>query len=731
MKPLYLYLENFTCFRKTELDLSNITSAIIIGRQDHNELESNGIGKTSIFRAIEYALYAQTKHPVLGRDIVLERLIQDEAAKLVVVFDFELDGLVYRISRARTRKGSTDLTFFRRNTQPGNPHTPTTDKNLWDNLTCRRTADTDIQIAKLIGLKYKAFINTNHSMQLDIGGIATATPEKRRAILKDVFDLLPYAAMEKIIKQRTDNLLEAIRRDKTIISALGNPSDDITELNKQLTIIKSDIGERVVNVEVMKAELTTKTSGYLEVSSRLNALQTNTSNIERRKSSILKENSDLQASIENYTAKQKALIAEGKAIRNKAIDAKSSKEGLIGIDFSYLQKLQASLEENAEQLKVKSVALGIAQNKQTELDIPMPKDGTCKHCRSVLTPEHRQECLGKIAEEKTSIAATVSGLVGQIRLLQSEKKTLMTSLSQLEAQKKQLDQITTQLVLLDKEYADKRKTNEEYEALIKKFKADVVIKTSELEQVCKEIDAASTNEIKELIGEVANQKSILDQLNIQLDLLNKHLNEAQSKEAVILHSIEEKSKDQKRVEELRTNIDKLEQDYSIFPFVIRSFEAIPDLIIESVIEGLEDETNTLLSQMRPDLRLEFMTEKTKSDGTQDDTLGINYYLNNKLKDYSQLSGAQQLCVMFAFKLGLSFLLAKMNGSQIKFLMLDEVDMPFSPAAVDAYADIIHFFQKEFTVFVITHNERLKSKFSNAIMVEQDRNGISRAKVVSI
>ena len=50
--------------------------------------------------------------------------------------------------------------------------------------------------------------------------------------------------------------------------------------------------------------------------------------------------------------------------------------------------------------------------------------------------------------------------------------------------------------------------------------------------------------------------------------------------------------------------------------------------------------------------------------------------------------------------------------------------------VDAFADIVKFFQKDFIVLVITHNDRLKDKFSHAILVEQDMNMVSRAKVVS-
>jgi DNA repair exonuclease SbcCD ATPase subunit len=90
----------------------------------------------------------------------------------------------------------------------------------------------------------------------------------------------------------------------------------------------------------------------------------------------------------------------------------------------------------------------------------------------------------------------------------------------------------------------------------------------------------------------------------------------------------------------------------------------------------------------------------------------------------------KLSVMFSLKLGLSFLLQKMIGTEIKFLLLDEIDQSLDKASVDAFADIVKFFQKDFTILIITHNDRLKDKFNNGILVEQDINGISKAHVVN-
>ena len=730
MKPLYLYIENFTCYKKSELDLSNITSALIVGRQDNNELESNGIGKTSIFRAIEYALFAQTRHPVLGKDIMLERLIQDEAAKLLVIFDFEMEGEIYRISRARTRKGATDLYFYRRNAVDGSAHTSNTDKALWTDLTCRRTADTDAGIAKVVRIGYKSFINTSHSMQLDVGGIATATPEKRRAILKDVLDLLPYGALEKIGKKHSDELSEAIRRDKAILASIGNPEQDVIALQSKITAVSANIEQQSLILTSQKEQHVSLNNDHIALTTKLNTLESNVASIIQRHTSLSNEVSKLQVSKDDYTKKCKLLITEAKNINTDIAALKTAKDVLIGIDFSYLSKLQQALDASKKESEAKSITLGIAKAELLDLNIPMPEDGTCKHCRTVLTPEHRRACMADIEKQKGEKSNTIKALSSYLKTLQTEQSKLTTSISQLETQQKQLIDLIAKLTNKDKERQDKKALYDEYNVILKGFETDLVSKQTELEQAKLDVDRSSVSEIASLKQEVMSSKKSIEAVLLNIELSNKQVNELQSNKAVLLHSIEEKTKDIKRQDELKQTIASFEEQLAIHPYVIQAFASIPDIIIENVLEGLQEETNKLLAQIRPELQLSFSTEKTRSDGEQEDTLEINYLLNNKPKDYSQLSGAQQLCVMFAFKLGLSFLLKSMNGSQIKFLMLDEVDMPFSHAAIDAYAEIIRFFQKDFTVFVITHNDRLKSKFSNAILVEQDRNGVSRAKIVN-
>jgi recombinational DNA repair ATPase RecF len=69
----------------TEIDM-NFQRVLILGRSNKNDRISNGVGKTTIFRAIEYVLFNQSYATVL------DKIVRDGTKKAIVEFDFELNG---------------------------------------------------------------------------------------------------------------------------------------------------------------------------------------------------------------------------------------------------------------------------------------------------------------------------------------------------------------------------------------------------------------------------------------------------------------------------------------------------------------------------------------------------------------------------------------------------------------------------------------------------------------
>src|ERR1019366_7770848 len=241
MKPIYLSITDFISHKHSEIDFTKFNSALIIGKVNNNDLISNGVGKTSVFRAIEFCIFNQVRDPILNKDLILDKLIREDANKMQVIHDFAIEDDIYRISRSRTKKGITDLSLFRRNQKDGNAHIPETNKDLWDNISGRRTSDTEQDLTKLIKINYKSFIGTCHFMQNDMSGLATLTSENRRKFLKDVLDLLDYTVLEKMAKKQSEEVVKKIGIKRGILQTINNPQKIIDDIEKRLLILNQDI----------------------------------------------------------------------------------------------------------------------------------------------------------------------------------------------------------------------------------------------------------------------------------------------------------------------------------------------------------------------------------------------------------------------------------------------------------------------------------------------------------
>ena len=276
MKPIRLYIDNFMCYDKGFIDFTKFNSALIIGKIENNDLYSNGVGKTTIFKAIEYVLYNQAQ-------VNLEKIIRDDINICQIIFDFIVDGQEYRVVRKRTKKGSTDLSLFVRNSTPGddlqvyhsiddstNTYIPYTDKKdmekFWKGISGRRAADTEKELEKLIKLNYKAFRSTIHFIQNDFTSLATVTPEKRKGILKEALNLMVYLKLEKIAKDQYNVLSKDIDKKKILLESLGDPEKDILNNSAQL----SEIDENITKKQKTLDDLTNNLQSLNEKISLLN-----------------------------------------------------------------------------------------------------------------------------------------------------------------------------------------------------------------------------------------------------------------------------------------------------------------------------------------------------------------------------------------------------------------------------------------------------------------------------
>jgi DNA repair exonuclease SbcCD ATPase subunit len=721
------------CYEKAFIDFSQFSSALIIGKLANSDLYSNGVGKTTIFKAIEYCLFNQA-------DVNLENILRDDTDKCRVCFDFSIAGEEYRLVRIRTKKGTSDLSLYQRIALAGEINEVLHDENeiilidnkYWKNISSRRTSDTEKDLAKLIKVNYKSFRVFVHFMQNDFSGLTTSSPEKRKAILKDALNLAVYTKLEKIAKDKYAILTKEADKYQTQIDAIGDPNKDIPEIEALINGFSNTLA-------ISNQDLKTLNDLFAEQTEQLNTLNNKHNNLESKFSEFLiKEKSatsdlsKLERSIKEYSDKKTLVINSAKNIIVEIKNLETQIAALFIKDPAEIDKLNEAIISKKEAVAELNLTIRNNKSKYEELKLPLPKDSVCRHCRQELTEEHRKICQQQIDEEIKLCQETVKLSSDSVVKLSKNIDELNQEISAIRSSKNKLDDLNVKIAGKKSEVEEKRNFNKEYDTLIKKFTADLNSKNQEILIIKEEIKKSSIEEASIIKNDILNLRRAIDKTKQDIASKSKEITQITNQKAINQHNLQQKIESKNKKEELTKTLKQYEDKIKIYPSVLQAFSSsgIPNLIIQNVLDDLQIEANNLLQQLKPGLQLEFAIEKTNDDGVEEDTLAINYFLQNKSRYYEQLSGAQKLAVTFALKLGLSFLLQKMIGVDIKLLLLDEIDQSLDKAAVDAFSEIIKFFQKDFTILVITHNDRLKDKFTNGILVEQNENLVSRARVVS-
>jgi len=193
MIPKRVLLENFLSFGEPAAEISftdNEPLWVICG--------PNGVGKSAIFDAVTYALFACHR----GGSRNAELLIRHGAAGFRVEFDFEINGKDYRI--IRTKSGRTTQRVLSR--VPGT--------NQWEPEHIGNAApDVKKWVEKNIGLEFEAFKASVLLRQGEADAILTATGSERLALLKTIIGVDRF-------EQISDQIHDAFKNRKSELEKL-------------------------------------------------------------------------------------------------------------------------------------------------------------------------------------------------------------------------------------------------------------------------------------------------------------------------------------------------------------------------------------------------------------------------------------------------------------------------------------------------------------------------------
>lgn len=730
MKPLRLYIENFYCHKQSFIDFTKFDSALVIAKINDNEDYSNGAGKTSIFKAIEYVLFNETPSK-------LETIIRDDSDYCKISFDFEYDNSIYRVSRTKTKKNN-DLTFFQKIVnddsfiyeEDQNGYHKATNalelKDHWKNLTSTRSGDTEKKLFEIIKTNYKFFCNTSHFMQNNISGLATTSPEKRRQMLKESLDLTIYSLLEKHAKNKFNSKSKELEKVNLLIDNIG------TNLNEKISENKINLNKNLDKITTLNLEIENISTNEKNILDEISLNKENLINLKNliensisNKNKLNLEINDLNIKNKDLKIKLSSLKNDGEEIVKQIESINKLKEKLSILDVSVYETELISLQQL---LSDHNSIVSSNMLKYDELSIPLPNEDQCKHCRQVMTKEHKEQCLRSLRDEIEKCKENIKNSKEQINKINLDITKVKNEISKSKLNNDKIIKLENDLKQKNESLKSKRDLYKEYNQFVKNNDDELNNKNKLLNEINLTIDQNSLNKIKELENLLSKLNNDLSEIINNKNNLLKQKSYSENAVAVLKHQISELENNNIKLDSLKIDKDKLQKELEQYPNVIQAFsnKGIPSLIIQNLLDELQDEANELLTQLKPGLQLQFVVTKEKSD---DDTLDIIYSVNNRHRYYQQLSGAMQICVMFSLKLGWSFLLQKKFGFDTPLILLDEVDQSLDKAGISAFVDIVKFFQQRFKILIITHNDRLKGKIPNVICVNQDKDKISQAKLI--
>jgi DNA repair exonuclease SbcCD ATPase subunit len=695
----------------TEIDM-NFQRVLILGRSNKNDRISNGVGKTTIFRAIEYVLFNQSYATVL------DKIVRDGTKKAIVEFDFELNGEIFRIYRHHCNTGTSDVRLYKKI------------GDVFEPISGRTPTETNELIRKLIKISHKAFTYSVLFRQADLTGItSTADLNERKKILKEPLNLALYTKLEDLATKKVRPIKKEIDKLEGSVSVIGNPDVDIKKAEEELVSTLDQIKKQRELIDSINATVEQKRKLVDDLKQSLGQQDIDIHSKVSEKSSAIKklkdaskENDKRLESISDVISTKEARLKKNKEEETTAQEKLASLTSETNEDIEDLQQKYDSV--CADEMKGGEI-IAAAKAKIKFIKKTIPDSDECPSCNQSITSEYRK----KISEE---IAAKIKKQEEEIEFLEDalgkcrRKKSKLDIL--LKAARTRVNDISKIETLIQTLGNEQKSLREE----IDRQYLDQNATTRKIQDEEQQIREAE--ESLRVLREAAAQSSALT-INTKIFALNQEISKHQdeiidnnrriSTLSTLQGGLEERITtrlaDKVKLENIKNSLVKNQRELKIRQMVVDSFSnrGIPTFIIQTILNDLQIEVNKTIQELRPELQVQI-----------DEELNFEYKRNGIVKTYEQLSHGQHVYLALAFKRALSNIIKLMMGIPINMIFLDEIDAHLDEYGIEAFSDALNKWQKDFTIFVITHNKDLKDKFSHAILVEETENDGATVAVVT-
>ena len=604
-----LELKNFKSHVDTTIDF-NTGISLIIGK--------NGAGKSSIFEAITFALFKESKTKI--KDLVRTTTDPTERVNMEVKLTFESDGNTYRVERTVTKKNdnasSKEDNLVRINDER--------EERFLEGAT-----EVNNEIRHILNMNSTTFTNAIHIKQGEISELVDKTPSERDALISQ---LLRLDDLEKTYKEMPE-IIHEFKEKKAGIKSLIKPEEElnfelqslIEEQNKQVR----ETSDFSIALEELNKEHELKIAERDKLDEQQRKLETIKLKLENEESLIERLNisrKDLLNKINEIINNEKEMIAL-KPFTDKLQIFNEFKEEFY--KFNQLKNEENSKNEILEQVKShKDIISKEKENHDRYLEL--------------------KDELDEINEQQIRLSSEVKtdeGLNKNLKILQNKLNDSSESL------KSAYDNCKNILGNYEMENIDFDNVSlEELEEQIEILKNDIKNKITQIDEKINE----SNNNIGSLKQEIRSAKKSLDEItevgnkcptcrsDITPEMKNQFINEY---ETIISDSKKEISKLNELIDSLNT--DKSLQNDKLAELdsaknIIKTSKHIPDKIndISNDISEHEEKINDLTSKQETLKKLndsiKLKTDEIKSIEASYNTYVESQTLLNNLEDEENL-----------------------------------------------------------------------------------------------
>ncbi len=543
-----LTLKNFKRYREKEFEFSfGLTG--IIGK--------NGAGKSTIFEAIIFALYGESRQNKES----LKYSKAEPKEELLVTLYFSMNEKEYRIERSLRGKALTAKAEL----YCASEHIASSVKGV------------NATITKLIGMNKEAFVNTIFASQKELTALSQLKSDDRKKIIRKLLGLERVDLIEKRIFSERADLNREIKifkehlfsdeERRLLEKGLDESSSELKRVEGGLEKLETEFADcqkSLEALEIKSKEIQKLKEDYKSIESNIALLQ---SQKEQLTKALTRVNSDLQKRQESkyYYQENKAILKEYIELKNTLAKLQKNKE---------LQIKKEGLEKEQVQLRKQLKQIG----------------GEIKEFKAILqkSPELELKRV-KYSDAQSKYNQWLNELQKRVKLLEAQKTKAQTLI---ENSKKQLAGITK----LGKEASCPTCTR----ALLDEYDSVVANLSATIETISKRDLESATNELTELLKKKSEAESKLKKIEKVLKQIEQEQKVLKSKEESLIKKqqlyIQIKESGLSNKEELQ-RLANLNYDKKEHIALLKNFEKVEKLYNELIaLKPLIDELPALNKQ---------------------------------------------------------------------------------------------------------------------------------------